>query len=337
MDNYINYLPLYGRGALINIVEAPRNVGKTFTAKFWGTKRFLKTGKKFIWVRRTEDETKTAKGKFFKKSLLRKLGLTADDVRIKGNYGYIKRGRKWVDFVEFCSLSTAEKQRSNDDDDYTLMFVDETFVTPAKQAMYKGDEVRDFIDLYISKKRDHQLTAFLLGNKEVINNPYYQYFNITPPAHGFDGVRMFQGGELAVWTMSDYVATPDHERVDKLFKGTAYHDYMFNGAAKCASVVNYADTPKTAKYYSSFDFGIPLTVSRERGDYYVRLGVDKSRVVFVSRETMPKYPRSMLCLRRDKSRFAALETAYRKSRIAFDSPLAAEAMLSIFEKIGIAK
>ena len=218
--DYINYLPLYARGATFNFVEAPRDVGKTFTAKFWGTKRFLKCGKKFIWVRRTDEETKTSKEKFFKKSLLKKLRLTADDVKIKGNYGYSKRGRKWVDFVEFCSLSTASTQRSVDDDAYDLMFVDEAFATPAKVNAFRGDEVREFVDIYFSKKRDHKMTVFLLGNKETVNNPYYTYYGTTPPQNVFAGVRMFRNGTIAVWTITDFVKAKDHDKLVDLLIGT---------------------------------------------------------------------------------------------------------------------
>ena len=334
---YINYLPLYGRGAIFNFVEAPRDVGKTFTAKYWGIERFKKCGKKFIWVRRTEEETRTSKGKFFKKKLLKMCGLTADDVRVKGNYAYMKRGRKWVDFVEFCSLSTAANQRSVDDEAYDLMFVDEAFATPAKRALFKGDEVREFIDLYFSKKREHKLTVFLLGNKETINNPYYQYFNITPPRFGFEGVRMFRNKTIAVWTITDFVKSADHERVESLLDGTPYYDYMFKGVAKCSTVATYGKTPKKARFNCGFDFGIPLTITRHNGRFYARGGVDSCRAVFVSRETISKYDRGILCLKSDKTRFFALENAARLNKITYENPLIAESVTSIFEKLGIAK
>ena len=337
MQNYINYLPIYSRHAIFNLIEAPRDVGKTFTAKLWGTKRFLKCGKKFVWVRRTEEETKVAKGKFFKKKHLKMLGISPEDVRIKGNYGYIKRGRKWVDFVEFCSLATAEKQRSVDDEDYDFMFVDEAFATPAKRAVYKGDEVRDFIDLFISKKREHKMTAFLIGNKETINNPYFQYFGITPPPDGFEGVRMFRNGTVCVWTFSDFVESEDHDQMTALLQGTPYYEYMFKGAAKCATPVRLEKTPKNARFYCAFDFGTPVTISRHNGRFFARGGLDPSRNVFVSRETMGKYAVQILCTRRDKTRFAGVERAYKSNSISYDTNLTAETVLSIFEQIGIAK
>lgn len=338
MADYINYLPIYGRGALINIIEAPRGVGKTFTAKLWGIRRFLKTGHKFIWVRRTEEETQTTKGAFFnKKKLLKKCGLTEENVKVKGNYGYIKMGRKWVDCVEFCSLSAAANQRSNDDEAYDLMIVDEAFATPARVNMFRGNEVTNFIDLWISKKRDHKMTVFLLGNKEIINNPYYQYFGITPPPQGFQGVRRFRDGTLLVWTMTDFVKGDDHTKVDALLNGTPYHDYMFSGAAKTQSKAIYGEKPKRAKHYAAIDFGTPFTIWKNNGTLYVRGGVDGSRWVFVSRETMGKYQRDILTTSRDKERFLYLAAAIKRNKVIYQNPLVCEAATSFFERMGLVK
>lgn len=335
--NYINYLPLYGRGALINAVEAPRGVGKTYTAKMWGMKRFMKSGKKFIWVRRTDEETRASKGKFFKTKMLRALGLTMDNVRVKGNYAYMKRGKKWVDFCEFCALSNAATQRSVDDEDYDLMFLDEAFATPERVNMYRGDEVRDFIDLYISKKRDHKLTAFLLGNRETYNNPFYDYFKIPPPPIGFTGVRMFNGGTIAVWTVTDFVTDAEHDKVAKLLTNTDYGAYMFEGAAKTAKTRVYGRVPRGGRHYACFDFGRPFSVVKSGAMLFVKMGVDASRVVFCGQKQFDTYPRQFLVTARDKWRFSLIELAYKRGKIVFTDPLCAEIACGVFEKIGLIK
>ena len=338
MSKYINLLPIRGYGAMINIIEAPRGVGKTFTAKLWLIKRFLKCGKKFIWVRRTEEETKTAKKSFFaKKKLLKMLGLSKDDVRVKGDYGYIKRGRKWVDCVEFCSLATVARQRSNDDDDYDVMIVDEAFATPALVNAFRGDEVAAFVDLYISKKREHKMQVFLFGNKELINNPYYQYWNITPPPQGFNGIRRFQNGTLLVCTLSKYVKNDDTDKMQDLLRGTAYYGYMYEGAAKTQCVAKYANKPKRARYYAGFDFGVPFAVWRSNGSYYVRGGVDTCRAVFIERRLIGKYSHEIITSRTDKARFYALEAALKRGKVFYTDPLINEASSGVFERLGLIK
>ena len=335
--DYINYLPLYGRGALINVVEAPRGVGKTYTAKMWGTRRFMKCGKKFIWVRRTEEETRTSKGAFFKPKMLRALGLKSDDVKIKGQYAYMKRGKRWVDFCEFCSLSNAATQRSVDNEDYDLMFLDEAFATLERVNRYHGDEVRDFIDLYISKKRDHKLIAFLLGNKETYDNPYYQYFNIPAPPVGFEGVRMFNGGTIAVWTVTGYVTDEEHDKVARLLSNTDYGRYMFDGAAKTARNHVYGNPPRGATHYASFDFGRTFTVWKHNGKMYVTPKLDASRVVFVGSGQRGYYNRALLTTTRERWRFSALELAYKRGKVIFQDATIAEYACGVFSHIGIVK
>lgn len=332
---YINYLPIKSHGALINIIEAPRNeYGKTFTAQLWLIKRFLKSGKKFIWVRRTEEETLATKRKFFKPKLLRMLKLTADDVRVKGDYGYIKRGRKWVDCVQFCSLSRAATQRSVDDPDYNIMIVDEAFATPSRMRQYAGNEVTDFIDLFISKKRDHNMTAFLLGNKEVINNPYYDYFGIDVPPDGFQGIRKFKNGELLVFTAADVIGD---RHVNTLLSGTGYGDYMFKGTARTQSRAKIAIKPKKAHFYAAFDFGRPFTLWSWQGKLYACTGADVSRLVFVSRETMAKWPREIIIDRSNKSMFSWLQAALQRGKVFYTTPLAAEVAESVFLTLGLIK
>lgn len=334
---YINYLPIYSHGAMINFIEAPRDIGKTFTAQLWGTKRFLKSGRKFIWGRRTEEETISAKKKFFKKTLLKLCQLTEEDVKIKGKYGYIRRGKKWVDFVEFVSLSRAATERSVDDPDYDLMFIDEAFATPSRVRQYVGNEVQDFIDLFISKMRDHKLTAFLLGNKEMINNPYYDYFGIKPPREGFTGIKKYRNGQVLVYTSDAPAVTINDKGLRAALTGTAYGAYMFEGAARATPIGKYAPRPKKARVYACIDFGQPFTLWKWQGKLYAQIGVDVSRLVFVSRETMGKYPRAYGYGPTEKSRFAYVAAIIQRGKMFYCSPLAAEVAEAAFLKIGIIK
>ena len=52
MNNYYELGNLLGRNKIMNIVIGQRGCGKTFQAKKWAIKKFIETGKEFIWVRR---------------------------------------------------------------------------------------------------------------------------------------------------------------------------------------------------------------------------------------------------------------------------------------------
>lgn len=271
------------------------------------------------------------KEKVFPKKLLKLCDLNAEDVKLEGNYGYIKRGKKWVDFVEFCSLSTAENARSTDDPDYDVMIVDEFAATPGKINRYVGDEVRDFLDLFVSKKRDHHLTAFLLGNRETFYNPYYTYFDL--PQDGPDGTFMFRGGSVSVTRRSkppDGVTNDLHD----LLAGTDYGEYLFDGVPKTQKHHEIGEKPKSAKHYASFDFGVPFTIWRAGGKLYVRAKVDAGRVVFVS-DPLAAYRKKIVCGKRDRARFSTLERLYKRGKILYSNESVASACEIVLLRLGI--
>ena len=51
MTNYYNLGNLLGRNKIMNVVIGQRGCGKTIQAKKWAIKKFIETGKEFIWVR----------------------------------------------------------------------------------------------------------------------------------------------------------------------------------------------------------------------------------------------------------------------------------------------
>lgn len=333
--DYVNYLQWYSYGAIINLIQTKRSRGKSFTGKYWGLARFQKTGKAFYWVRRTNEELKKEKPTFFKPKLLDMLGLSPDNVKIEGDTGYIKMRRKWVDCVRFCSLSNVVRERSSDSDKYDLMFVDEAFVTPDKINAFRGDEVTALLDLFISKKREHKLTVFILGNTETINNPYYTYFGITPPPLGWSGIKTYRGGTLLVAV--DNAPAPDNTggRLGRLFENTPYGAYMFGDASKIMPNVQYKKPPSCARVYASFDFGTPMTFKFHGRYMYCVPGVDPSRYVFCDKPR--HYARTVIFTTADRARFSGLRAAFRSNLLYFKNETIAEAAALLFERTKITK
>lgn len=64
MSNYYELGNLLGRNKIMNIVIGQRGCGKTFQAKKWVIKKFIETGKEFIWVRRYKTEMKSLQSFF---------------------------------------------------------------------------------------------------------------------------------------------------------------------------------------------------------------------------------------------------------------------------------
>lgn len=332
---YVDFIPLYSYGCFYNIYQTKRGRGKSFGAKYWGIARFIKSGHCFYWVRRTNEELKKDKKTFFKPKLLKMLGLSPDQVKIDGDTAYIKLRRKWVDCCEFCSLSNVTRERSSDNDRYDLMFIDEAFVTPEKINMFRGDEVTAMNDLYISKRREHNLTVFIMGNTETINNPYYQYFGIKPPPLGWEGLKTYRGGTFLVCVDNTPAPDPTGGKLSKLFAGTPYGEYMFGTASKIMPNVKYKKPPACARIWCCFDFGVPITIKHHGRYMYAVHGVDKTRPVFVDRPR--HYAKSVIYTPDDKFRFSGLRVAYKNNLLFFENATIAEAATILFERIKLLK
>ena len=70
MIKWYNSTELQSYNAIFNFVIAVRNNGKTTAFKIRALKRFLKRGKKTIWVRRFKNEIKATKKKFYNDMIL---------------------------------------------------------------------------------------------------------------------------------------------------------------------------------------------------------------------------------------------------------------------------
>ena len=65
MNNFYELGNLLGRNKIMNIVIGQRGCGKTFQAKKWAIKKFVETGKEFIWIRRYKSELKELNTLFY--------------------------------------------------------------------------------------------------------------------------------------------------------------------------------------------------------------------------------------------------------------------------------
>ena len=156
---YYNGLKILSHNAIFNFVNTNRNFGKTWTFKYRAVKRALKKGKKTIWVRRFKKEVKECIKTMFKSKDLQKFcNLIPYDKEKKtgnfkqeGNTFYILRKNKWIDFLKIYALSDSNAIRSTDDIDVDTIVFDEYTTTPAKYALYRGNEAEDFIDMILEE------------------------------------------------------------------------------------------------------------------------------------------------------------------------------------------
>ena len=337
MRDFYNARPIISRGAVFNFILSLRNKGKTTSFKLRAYKRFIRHGYGTIWLRRTDEETKIAKKNFYPPKLQKLLNLSPDDLRLEGKYLYCKRRGKWAKMIEFCSVSSFRDERSNDDNTFNEIVFDEYQATPHAYNRYRGNEAADFIDFFISKKRNDKMRVFLLGNKEAYDNPYHRYFGIPAVLDDMDGFYHYGNG-ICLEVNNDPAPENKNQyetKVQNALMRTPYYQYLKDGKTKTATYTSIRDLPVNAVLWCNFDFGVPIAVYRYNGDYYfTKLRDCRRRVVVLTEERGRLYPAPWYYLSTDKPRFDLLRIAAKNNRVYYTDPAIAESALTILQKIG---
>ena len=344
-NGYFNALYLFSYNPVLIICKSNRNYGKTWSFLYRAWKRAKKHGKKTVWLRVFKKEVKELSQKLYKsKDLQKKCGIIPYDSKTKrgnfkkiGHVCYIKKGNKWVDFLTIGTINDSNALRAADDVDTDTLIVDEYLQTADRLKRYRGNYVDDLLDIFISMKREHKVQIILLGNKEIINDPVFTYFNIPLlPVH-FEGVKTYKNGSLIVAQIDNKPKekTEYDKKVHDLLIGTKYGNYLYNGDAK--NMVNFKPRkmPSNALYYVQLNWqGCEFKIASYNGYYYVNGNIDKTKPVYTS-TVLHKYKFEYLLVKRQKRLFIALINAISDNRIYYSSNAVYEAIQQFYVWLGI--
>lgn len=333
---------LLSRGAILNIVNSNRNYGKTWAFKRRAVRRYLKHGKKTLWLRVFQEEARSAAASFFGSADLRRFcGIEpwdkdrkAGDFRREGNRILIRRRGRWDWAIMICAVSEAGTMRGVDDVALDTIVLDEYAKTPSQLRRYAGNVVSDFFDIFFSVKREHEVRAVLLGNKENSANPFLAYFGIEPPKPSWEGVRMYRGGTIALQQINNRQASSDYAtRVAAMMAGTAYGEYLA-GAVKGAVKVRKRKAPPGASIYAQVDFeGKAFRVLFAGDAFYFADGIDRGRAVFAT-GSAKRYPKQLRLSNRSKPLFRALAGAIEGGRVFYSGEALSDAVEPFLSFLG---
>ena len=205
---------------LFTFIVSNRGAGKTYGAKQWAIKDFLKNGKQFIYLRRYKTELKEA-GKFF------------DDIASSfPDHTFKVSGRKFlIDGKEAglgIQLSNSLNQKSTPFPRVNKIIFDE-FIILKGSIHYLPTEVETFLEFYstVARLREGKLSddvrVLFLGNNMGVVNPYFQYFRIKP-----DQTKSFNVYDdilVHFYTNQGFIEKMSETRFGKLIAGTDYFDY----------------------------------------------------------------------------------------------------------------
>ena len=337
---YYNGLKILSHNAIYNFVNTNRNFGKTWTFKYRAVKRALKKGKKTIWIRRFKKEAKECIKTFFKSNDLQKFcGLQVYDKEKKtgnfkqeGNTFFILRKGKWIDFLKIYALSDSNAMRSADDVDIDTIVFDEYTTTPDKYKRYRGDEVTDFIDLFISAKRKHKVICIFLGNKESELNPYLQYFNIKPLPVLFDGFKTYKKGSICVEQRNNETEeeTEYDKQVNALLSGTKYGNYL-NNQYKTFTKVKICKLPADANCICQICFnGYAFGIYALNEKYFISSKINKGNLIYCD-VINNKYKNERQLIKPYKRYFNGIINAISDNRVYYESNLIYEQIQTFYK------
>lgn len=302
-----------------------RSIGKTFSITSYCVNRFLKKGKKFIYMRRYDADLKLVAPTFFD-NIRPKYERCSFEVDGNGKTGtqFIINGQLAGITV---ALSCSTKYKSVNLGDFDTIFFDE-FINVEND--YLGEEVGLALSFYQSVARGfnrpirEEVKFIFVGNHVSLNNPYFRELKIR---ERIDVASRYCVDPDRAWVveMTDNKEIADvisQSPFGKMIAKTKYGEYALKSQfylddntfiQKPTGNSNYICTLKHKdKNYGVYDY-------YEDGNIYISRKYDKTHTVCFSLTTNDHQPNYMLLFRsRHNPVMSTLRFAYENALLRFD-------------------
>lgn len=255
-----------------------RGGGKTYGAKKWCIRDFLRNGKQFGWVRRFQSELDEAlKGFFnpllFDEDLVKEFGTISYEV--KGGKLYINDKLAGHSF----SLTSANKIKSSEYPLVDKIIFDEFLIERGSSAYYLKGEVEMLFGIMESIFRQRENgRVILIANSVSYSNPYFMFFKIKPFTKEYLHIKD-RSLLIHLYYNEEFAKSKRQSKFGSLISGTGYESYAIDN-----NFVDLSDTfieKKTAgvKFscvvrYEGRDYG--FWVDTNRGLMFASNDIDPS-------------------------------------------------------------
>ena len=214
-----------------HMVNGIRGRGKS---TYWlkeGFERSIKTGHKFLYIRRTDVEMELALklGLFNVFAYDKSLYSMIEDYKYRNNVVQIKHHGNWVDVCYFITLNNTNGLSVEDSD----FFIFDEYVAK-KRSQYKGGEYgiyepEIFFNLLETIYRRRSFSGVMLGNNYTVSNPYNEVFHIP------FGCKEYKDKSRGIWYTFDYSDDTVQQKKDsilgRLSRGTQYDKFSSENVA----------------------------------------------------------------------------------------------------------
>lgn len=221
---WYDYHKVLSYNALLNFIIGERGVGKSYGAKKHVINKYIKNKDEFVYLRRYKTELKNSVPRFF------------DDINnneeFKDHKLSVKNGNFYCDgkiMGYSIALSTANILKSTSFAKVKTIIFDE-FIIDKGCYHYLQNEVTQLLDIIETIARLRDINVLFLGNAISINNPYFNYFDLSLPYNS--DIKTFKDGLIVVnYIRNDvYREVKKNTRFGKLIENTEYGNYAIDNA-----------------------------------------------------------------------------------------------------------
>jgi hypothetical protein len=335
--DYYDFNALLSRNGVYNFCVGDRGLGKTYGAKKFAIKDFLKNENQFIYLRRYDTELKGAKAALFNDlheefpgyefmsqgDLLKIRPVAKDD-----------KPYKWKICGYAIPLSKAQQKKSISYHNVKTIIFDE-FIIERGRVLYLQDEAKVFNDFFSTVDRYKDKTrVFFLANAISIMNPYFLEYNIEPKPD-VEWIRKGNGFIVAHFPNSNsFRKAVYNTRFGQFIEKTEYAQYAVESNFADNKNVMLQKKTEAATYLATLiTDGGTFSVWMDTQDvrtFYIQEKLPKVQNVWVMRPEWMTEDRTLVEF--SHPILSRLRSAYANGNCWFDKPQSRNAFSGIFKR-----
>ena len=301
---------------LFNFVIGSRGCGKTYGAKKRAIKLFLDKGHQFVYLRRYKEELDETAESYFNDIILNN---EFPNVTIEYRAGCYFVNDQLAGYA--MALTKAKDYKSISYPLVYFIIYDEFLIEDNGYSRYLKNEVKQFLNFYMSIDRYRGCIVFFLANSVSMVNPYTLYFDLQLPY----GSNLTRKGDLLLELVQndEYINERKNTRFGKLIAGTDFSEYAIeNKFVQDTKTFIMRKTEKSSYFftfiYQGEKFGVWIDYAV--GKMFISLNVDASCKIVYSLTVDDHTPNTMLLQSISKSPFfKKLIDNYKMGNVYFES------------------
>ena len=318
---FMDFNRILSYNAFLNFIVGERGVGKSYGAKKYLFKHFLKTGKKFVYIRRYKAELEEA-------TLKDKIGIFFEQIENdEVTHGHTFKNNNKTCYIDnkvcgyFYTLSTAMITKSSTFTDVDVIIFDE-FLIAKGNYHYIPREVYHFLEFIESVGRLKDIKIFCLANAISENNPYFREFNLTLPYNS--EFKTFKNGLICLWYVKNekYREAKKESKFGKLIKDTSYGKYAIENEFLQDSKTFIKKKTKKAKYRFTIcminkNYGV--YIDNDSNEMFISNKVNENHLLKVTLNFEAHSEYNLYIRKRSNLLFKMLTEYYYSSKLFFEN------------------